>query len=175
MPLSDKTLRGIAFGAPVPGQSLTQPPKTMPYEHPPQFVKIEDAMNFMMGQLTSQQFMPQLLQMLEAKMPIEAIVRSLLFTGFASGKWTVNLAMLMYKPLMLAIIAIAHRSGIKETPIVMPKAITDKKLADLKAYMTAKEFGMHNSLQEIGAPIQQQVQAPASPMQGGFMQREGNT
>jgi hypothetical protein len=171
MPLSDKTRQGIAFGSPIPGQSLTTPPKSAPYEHPPQFTKIEDAMNYLMAQLTDQQFMPQLLQMMEAKMPIEAITRTLLFTGFASGKWTVDLAVLMYKPLMLALIAIAHRAGVKDTPVIMPQAVTQKKLADLKNYMVSQEFGMHNSLKEIGAPTL--APQPPQPQGQGFMARPG--
>jgi len=167
MPISDQTRQAIGFGAPIPGQSLTTPPKNMPYEKPPQFTKVEDAMNYLMGQLTDQQFMPQLLQMMEAKMPIEAIARTLLFTGFASGKWTVDMVLLMYKPLMLLLMAIAHRAGIKETPVVMPQAVTQQKLAALKNYMTSQEFGMHNSLSEIGAP----TEAPRPPQSQGFMQR----
>ena len=170
MPLSRQTREAVAFGAPVPGQSLTTPPKNMPFEKPPQFTDPEKAMNYLMAQMTSPQYMPQLLQMMDAKMPIEAIVRSLLFTGFATGKWSVDLAMLMYKPLMLALIAIAHRAGLKDANIVMPKAVTDKKLADLKAYMVSQEFGMHNKLQEINQP----TIAPEPPPQtggNGFMVR----
>jgi len=171
MPLSQQTRQAIGFGAPIPGQSLTTPPKQAPWEHPAQFTDPEKAMNYLMAQLTSQQFMPQLLQMMEAKMPIEAITRSLLFTGFASGKWTVDTAMLIYKPLMLALIAIAHRAGLKDAMIVMPKAVTDKKLADLKNYMTAQEFKMHNSLQEINQPT---IAPEPPPQSSGFMSKPGS-
>jgi hypothetical protein len=168
MPLSQQTRQAIGFGAPIPGQSLTTPPKNMPFEQPAQFTDPEKAMEYLMGQLTSQQFMPQLLQMMEAKMPIEAITRSLLFTGFASGKWTVDTAMLIYKPLMLALIAIAHRAGIKEAPIVMPKAVTDKKLADLKNYMTAQEF---KKMGGSATPIPPAVPSESQSSNQGFMQR----
>ncbi len=168
MPLSPQTLQNVAFGAPAPGQSLTMPPKNAPYEKPAQFTDPEKAMNYLMGQLTSQQFMPQLLQMMEAKMPIEAINRTLLFSGFATGKWSVDTAMLIYKPLMLALIAIAHRAGVKEAPIVMPKAVTQKKLNDLKAYMVSQAFGKEGGAPDT--PSTPQEQSINSSNQG-FMQR----
>lgn len=169
MPLSQKTLRGIAFGAPTPGQSLTTPPKNMPFEHPPQFTKLDEVMGYMMDQLTEPQHMTKLLQMIESKMPIEAITRTLLFTGFASGKWSVDLALLMYKPLMLALIAIAHRAGLKDSPVIMPKAVTKQRMSSLREYIVSKEFSKQDEPIEelISAPEQEQPK----PQSQGFMQR----
>src|SRR5712664_3268837 len=104
--------KAIAFGAPIPGSSLTKEHGSMPYEKPPQFTKLPDAVNHLMDQLTEPMYMKQLLQLMDAGIAIEAIARTLLFTGFTLGKWTVDLGMLMYKPIMLALIAIAHRAGL---------------------------------------------------------------
>lgn len=141
MPLSDNTRRGIAFGAPAPGQSLTDVPKNAAWEQPSQFTKLEDVMHYMMDQLTEPQHLKQLLQMMRAGMAIEAIARTLVFTGFASGKWGVDLGMLMYKPLMLSLIAIAHRAGITDVPVVMPKAVQDNKNKQLENFITSEAFG----------------------------------
>lgn len=138
--LSQKALHNVAFGAPVPGQSWTMPPKTAKWEHPPQFTDLKKAMYYMMDQLTDSFYMKKLLTMMDANMPIEAIARTLLFGGFTQGKWTVDIALLMYKPLMLSLIAIAHRAGLKDVPVLMPKSVVSSKQAGLKMFMMADKI-----------------------------------
>lgn len=128
MPISKQTRLNIALKAPIPGSSLTKEPGSMPYEKPPQFVRLDEAMHHMMGQLTTPFYLKQLLQLMEMGTSIEAIARTLLFTGFSLGKWTVDLAMLMYKPLMLLLMAIAHRANLKDTPVLLPQAVIDNHI-----------------------------------------------
>lgn len=111
------------FSGPIPGEALTHPPKGMPWQQPPQHTKLEDVMLHLMHQLTEPQHLKQLLGLMEGGMSIEAITRTILFMGFSSGKWTPDLAMLMYKPLMLSLTAIAHKGGMKDTPLVMKESM----------------------------------------------------
>jgi hypothetical protein len=173
MPLSEKTRRAIGFGAPVPGSSLTKTPKNAPYEKPPQFTKLEDVMNYMMDQLTEPQHLKPLLQMMRSGMPLEAIARTLVFTGFSTGKWTVDLGMLMYKPLMLALIAMSHRAGIKDAAVVMPKAVQAQKDKQLQDFMTSEAYRKSNAKEEI-EPTPTAPDATVQPQQG-FMQPQGNS
>lgn len=175
---SQKSLHNVAFGAPVPGQSWTMQPKTAKWEHPPQFVKLKDAMHFMMDQLTDAFYMKKLLTMMNAGMPIEAIARTLLFGGFTEGKWTVDLALLMYKPLMTSLIAIAHRAGLKHVPVLMPKSVVDNKNSGLKMFMMADRMkNAKSKLQDMqNAPLPPSNNTPqASPSvpQQGFMRPRG--
>ena len=128
------------MNGPVPGQSLTHSPKQMPFEQPPTFVKMEDAMGWLMDQMTGDQYMKQLLHMMDAGMPIEAITRTILFTGFATGKWTPDLAIMMYKPLMMSLIAIAHRAGITDVPLVMPAGLDQHIQNKTKMARMLQEF-----------------------------------
>lgn len=154
------------FSGPVPGESLTLPPKNQPWEQPPQFVRMEDAMNFLFNQLLEPKFFKQLMKMLDAGMSVEAIVRTILFGGFTMGKWTVDLAMLMYKPLMLTIITLAKSAGIKHAPIVMKESL-DKFLQGRfqvdDMFDTAK---IKDEVQEV-EPLNDAEKAT------GFMQRIG--
>jgi hypothetical protein len=119
----DKETEAQVFGAPIPGESLTQSPKNMPYEKPPQFYKLEEAMSFLFNQLLEPQYFKQLMKLLDAGMSVEAVVRTILFGGFTMGKWTPDLAMLMYKPLMLTIVTLAKAAGLKHTPLVMKESL----------------------------------------------------
>src|SRR5229473_1537612 len=138
--LSKDVRMNIAFGSPIPGSSLTKEHGSMPYEHPPQFTKLSDAVNHLMDQLTEPMYMKQLLQLMDAGIAIEAIARTLIFTGFTLGKWTVDLGMLMYKPIMLALLAIAHRAGFKDTPVLLPSAVVSNGMNNLKSQMQANKM-----------------------------------
>ncbi len=139
-PLSKDVRMNIAFNAPIPGSSLTKEHGSMPYEHPPQFTKLTDAVHHMMDQMTEPYYMKQLFQFMDAGVAIEAIARTLIFTGFTLGKWTVDLGMLMYKPIMLALLAIAHRAGFKDTPVLLPSAVVSNGMNNLKSQMQANKM-----------------------------------
>lgn len=91
------------FSAPIPGESLTSEPKNMAFERPPEFTKLEDATEFVWHRLTQPRFAQQTFAQLEKGAPVEAVVRPILFGGFATGKWTPDLAMLMYPAVMMMI------------------------------------------------------------------------
>lgn len=121
--IKNPALTSQMFSGPIPGQSLTHEPRSMPYEKPPQFTKLSEAMNFLMDQLTQPVHLKKMLALMGAGMPIEAIARTILFSGFSLGKWSPDLGLLMYKPTMLSLISLAHRAGLKDTPVVMPSSL----------------------------------------------------
>lgn len=161
---SKKGLQSVAFGAPIPGQSWTSPPKNAQWEKPPQFVKAADAMNFLMNQLTDFSHQKELLRLIEGGIPIEAIVRTILFSGFASGKWTVDIAIILYKPLMLALISMAHRAGFDDAKVLMPQAVNNKKKSDLQMFSLVQR--------QNAKPNETPSALTPSTGASGFMQRK---
>ncbi len=174
-PLSKAVRKKIAFNAPIPGSSLTKQLGSMPYEKPPQFTKLTELMHYFMDQLTEPYYLKQLLQQMEAGVSIEAITRTLLFTGFTYGKFTVDLAMLAYKPLMLTLLAIAHRAGLKDTPVVVPIGLANHRMNKLKNHMNATSY---KTLRDKATkPVEIPTAAPEVPTtaaKGGFMSKPSN-
>ena len=76
------------FDAPVPGQSLTDKPGNYPWEHPPQYTDTQEAAEYVWDKLTQPAFADQVVAMLDAGIPVEAIGRIVVFSGFTEGKWT---------------------------------------------------------------------------------------
>lgn len=178
MPLQNNkqySLHNAVFSTPVPGQSLTSPPKGMPYEKPPQFTKIEDAVHYVMNQVTEPEHISEFLHLIKRGISIEEMTRVIIFSGFALGKWTPDLAMLIYKPVMLGLIALAHRASLKDANVLMPKRMSDKSVKDMqntmmtnimvnqKANKKARLNGENNKIKPV-------IPEPSKPPQG-FMQR----
>src|SRR6185312_17517457 len=101
------------FSAPIPGQSLTQPPGNAAWEHPPKFTKLDDAANFVFNQLMNEPTLHTMFHFLKSGVSVEALARVIIFAGFSKGYWTPDLGMLMAHPVMFMIMGIAKRAGIK--------------------------------------------------------------
>lgn len=158
------------FSAPIPGQSLTHEPKNMPYEKPPQFVQVDEAMNFLMNQILEPHYLKQMLQLMNAGMSIEAITRTIIMTGFATGKWTPTLGMLLYKPVMLTLIAIAKKAGLDETPVAHPSMLDKYNMGKFKQHQAL--FPNEAQPEMI---LNEDIPDEIEPRKhGGFMTRQGN-
>ena len=75
------------FDTPIPGQSLTDEPGNYPWEHPPQYTDVDEILDKMYDTLTKPTIARQLISMLDAGVPVEAIVRVITFGGFMEGKY----------------------------------------------------------------------------------------
>ena len=84
------------FDAPIPGQSLTDEPGNYPWEHPPQYTDVIEASEFVWDRLHRPAFTEQVLAMLDAGIPVEALGRIIIFNGFMEGKWNPDLAFLRW-------------------------------------------------------------------------------
>lgn len=161
------------LSSPTNGQSWSHEPKSMPWEKPPQYTNLSDAMHMLMDQLLEPEHLKELLNLMDAGMPIENIARVIIFTGFTTGKWTPDLGILMYKPLMLSLIAIAHRAGLKDTPIAMKESMDNSMM---KRFNT-----LANTHLKKGNPVGQtpdikskdNLDVPLRKITGGFFTKMG--
>ena len=102
------------FDAPVPGQGMTDKPGNYPWEHPPQYTDTMEATEFIWDKLTQPEFAEQVIGMLDAGIPVEAIGRIIVFSGFTEGKWTPDVAFIITEPIMKMIATIGIQGGVKK-------------------------------------------------------------
>ncbi len=152
------------FDAPIPGQSLTDTPGNAPWEHPPQYTNPEEILDGLYDKITDGEFSQQLIAMLDAGVPVEAIVRVMVFGGFMQGKFTPDVGFMMVAPLMKLIAAVGIRAGIKEVRLSLDDLSNNKFLRDMAELKAAK-----NEIQETAQDIQQEL--PQSEAGPGLMAR----
>ena len=124
------------FDAPVPGQGLTDKPGNYPWEHPPQYTDTSEAADFIWDKISEPKFAEQIIAMLDAGIPVEAIGRIIIFTGFAEGKWTPDVAFIITEPVMKMIAAVGIHGGVKKIRMSM-QDLTNKK--SLQSIIQIKE------------------------------------
>ena len=123
------------FDAPVAGQGLTDEPGNYPWEHPPQFTDTDEAADFVWDRLHRPEFAEQVIAMLDAGIPVEAIGRIIIFNGFMEGKWTPDVAFIIAEPVMKMIATMGMRAGVDNIVMSM-EDITNK--SDIKSIVRTK-------------------------------------
>ena len=122
---------GNEFDAPIPGQSLTDTPGNYPWEHPAQFADPEEASEYIWDRLHADDFAEQVVAMLDAKIPVEAIARVILFGGFLEGKFSPDVAFLITKPVMQMITVLGATAGVGNIRVSMTDITNDQQLLDI--------------------------------------------
>ena len=80
----------LPFDAPIPGQSFTSELGNRPWEKPPQYVTVEDAIDFYMQRINEDDFKQPLLDVIELGMPLTSIANALQLSSVMEGKHTID-------------------------------------------------------------------------------------
>lgn len=163
------------FDAPVPGQSLTDEPQNYPWEHPPQYTNINEAAEAIFNRLTEDDAALNMLAMLKSGVPVEAIVRTLIFAGFSEGKFNPDLGILLAPIVMAMIVGIAKRAKLKEIVVTMDDK-SPTKIAE--EFLVRKKFDKVISDLKVEAENKEEEEVepmPEQSMRTGLMEREIET
>ena len=127
------------FDAPVPGQSFTDKPGNYPWEHPPQYTDTSEAADFIWDRLSEPEFAEQVIAMLDAGIPVEAIGRIIIFAGFTEGKWSPDVAFIITEPVMKMIAAIGIHGGVKKFRMSMQDLTNNKQMQSISKIKNNKD------------------------------------
>lgn len=102
-----------------PGQSLTRSPnETPPWERPPEFTKVGEALDAIVTEFLDPEKFVALIQLLALqRMSIAALAQAILEEGFREGRWNPDLMLLLAEPLMVILMAISERAEIRDYEI----------------------------------------------------------
>ena len=101
------------FKRPIPGMSLTNDPADrQSHEKAPEFTVQREAIEYIYTTLIDEEVYIPLLQAVKSGIPVTDMAQSILFKGFAEGKWNPDLMLLLIEPSAYMIMALAVRAGI---------------------------------------------------------------
>jgi len=164
----DKTIN--PFDAPIPGQSLTDKPGNAQWEHPPQFADANEALEFIYSRLMTAESAARVAMMLDTGIPIEAIARTIVFSGFVEGKWSPDVAFLILETVMKMIMVIGTSSQIPDLKVSMPRPDETKELRRTLAKLKVANKNAKQLETETEPDLQQVPQKGlmAPMLQGGI-------
>jgi len=120
------------FDAPIPGMSLTHELGARPWQTPAQFPTVDEAIEYYMASMTSEEFMEQLIDVMEMGVPVTSIANSMQLSSVMEGKHSVDVGMLVVPLIMELLMMLGDSAGIEyETGLQNPERNTarDSQLA----------------------------------------------
>lgn len=102
----------LFLDAPIPGQSLTVEPGSVPWENPPQYVTIADVVGFYTEKIDDPEVILDLLDTLKRDIPILTIVNTFTKASLMKGYHTVDLGFLVTPILVEMIKTIAELNDV---------------------------------------------------------------
>ena len=106
---------------PIPGQSWTDAQGSRPYDHPPKYSSPNEALMATFLEFSKPDKAKVIAAHLDAGGYADDLTKTVLMGGFTQGKWSYDTAALMAKPLLASVVAIGHRSGVKNINYTRPR------------------------------------------------------
>jgi hypothetical protein len=101
--------------APIPGQSLTHELGARPWQQPAQYTTVEDALDYYIPRLESEEVTDQLLDVLEMGIPVTTVANTMQLGSVMEGKHSVDVGMLILPVLVELIMLIADSAKVEYT------------------------------------------------------------
>ena len=121
-----------------------------------------EASEYIWDKLTEPLFAQQVIAMLDAGIPVEAITRIIIFSGFSEGKWTPDVGFMLAETVVKMVATIGFTGGVKKFKISMTD-LTNKN--EMKAILNIKSKNeeLEKAAKSLGKDIK------AIPEQKGLM------
>ena len=99
--------------APISGQHMTSELGGRPWQQEPQYKTVDDAIEYYLDRMSSDEFTDQLVDVLEMDVPVTTLANTLQLSGVMEGKHTVDVGMLVMPLLMEMIMLVGDMADVK--------------------------------------------------------------
>jgi hypothetical protein len=158
---------------PIPGQNLTAELGSRPWQTPPQFTTVEEALDYYIPRLQADEVTEQLLDVLEMGVPVTTVANTMQLASVMEGKHSVDVGMLVLPVLIEMIMLIADTAGIEyETGLQKGKSKVRGSLVSKALNRLQSEEGMEEEQPlEMEEPQEETAEEMMPEVTGGLMSR----
>lgn len=120
-----------SFDAPIPGQALVAELGGRPWQTPPKLTTVDEAIDYYMERMSSEEFMDELVEILESGIPVAVIANTIQLANVMDGLHSIDVGMLVLPIIMEMMMFIGDSAGIKYNTGMEEdrKEITDGKIS----------------------------------------------
>ena len=101
------------FNVPIPGESLTVEPKSMPYERPPEISDPIEALDLHIDNITRPEAMEDMFFFLDSGLELTALVEGILRSAVMAGMHSIDVSLIIAPVLHEEIKALALEAGVE--------------------------------------------------------------
>ena len=98
---------------PIAGQSLTAEINGRPWLNPPQYTTVDEAIEYYLERMSSEEFTDQLVDVLEMGVPVTTLANTIQLDSVMDGVHSVDIGMLVMPFIMEMIMLVGESSGVK--------------------------------------------------------------
>jgi len=170
-------MREPLLDGPIAGQSLTAEINGRPWLNPPQQVTVDDAIEYYLDRMSSEEFTDQLVDVLEMGVPVTTLANTIQLGSVMDGVHSVDTGMLVMPFIMEMIMLVGDSSGIKyDSGLENPNkgqtrdTMINKVRVELEERMRQKE-GMFIDEEDEAVDMEEEEEIIAEEEPMGLMSR----
>lgn len=99
--------------APIPGMSLTHELGARPWQQPPQYPTVEEAVDHYTSRMMTDEFADQLVDIMDMGIPLTTLANTIQLAGVMEGKHTTDVGLLVLPVLIETMMVIGDSAGIE--------------------------------------------------------------
>lgn len=165
---------GPMLDAPIAGQSLTAEVGNRPWQQPPQYTTVEEALEYYIPRLTNPDMLDNLFDVMESGIPLTTIANAMQTAGAMEGKHTLDVGILILPVLIETMAYLADESDVEyeagsSTDLQRDKP-TDAAVARA-INMVRKEQGDETNQETMPEETVDDLDMEAEQPTGGLMSR----
>jgi len=127
------------FDYPIPGEGMTAELGSRPWQNPPQYATVEQALEFYIPKLVSEELYDGVLDSMELGIPLTTMADSMQSAAVMQGLHTVDVGILAMPVLIEMLAYIGDEAGI-EYNLGMDKPIDEDKISSTKIALAMKKM-----------------------------------
>jgi len=139
------------FDAPIPGMSLTHELGGRPWQTPPQFPSVDEAIQYYMESMSSDDFIDELMDVIELGVPLADLANTIQLAGVMEGKHSVDVGVLITPVIIEMLSFLAESAGVEykiQAEVDRSDKISDAKMAKIIQKLELAEADKEDNEQE---------------------------
>ena len=144
-------LEEVSFDRPIPGQGMTSELGARPWEQPPQYTTVDEALSYYLPKLSDDEFAKNLVNVMEMGVPITSLANTIQMSSVMEGRHSVDVGILILPVLIEAMRFIGDSANIE---YVVGNEGKKSKVDDDLAKRVAKEINLNNEENSVDVAIE---------------------
>lgn len=135
----------FSFSRPIPGEGMTAELGARPWQNPPQFSTVEDALGYYIPRMAQDDFAKSLINVMEMGVPLTSLANIIMISGVMEGRHSVDVGILIIPSLVETMRLLGDSAGVDyDTGMERDASGIDSGLAQ----MVATKFAQAEDVEE---------------------------
>lgn len=161
------------FEAPIPGMSMTHELGARPWQTPPKYATVEEALEYYLPRMQDNSFTDSLINVIEMGMPLTTLANTIQLAGVMEGRHSVDVGILIMPVLIEMMQLVAEAEGVEYVTGMERDMQTETKDSDVSAALATLKDDLANVEDESEETDEIEIVEKLNEPSLGLMARRG--